>query len=342
MPVTDTYELYLALARHVLGGEDAQEANNWQKLQQHLSALHNALTCLVCSGVLATPMASPGNVCAHRVCRDCVDLRTKENSCVACHDVTALVEDKMLQTLLLCYRQLCIVLADDQNLLKSIDNNNDGYDLLNVINRGIAVNTHEQRSGEASMLDLAAEPHSQVHDALDQSASSNSHIDELAKSASMENTNALPNCFVELKPVITNDHDYVTCASVRDSPKPRDKSTSLHKSRATPNTNQTSLRRKTSKAAIRRRRLVMSSGKMAGARSSYNKEKPQQRRGRSATSGCNCGQAAVANPGRLTCCGQRCPCYSAHRSCVSCNCRGCRNTRTPQQADDVSVNVVAV
>ncbi len=43
-------------------------------------------------------------------------------------------------------------------------------------------------------------------------------------------------------------------------------------------------------------------------------------------SGCRCGMA-TPNPGKLTCCGQRCPCYSAFKGCVDCCCRGCRNPR---------------
>lgn len=42
--------------------------------------------------------------------------------------------------------------------------------------------------------------------------------------------------------------------------------------------------------------------------------------------GCRCGLAAP-KPGNLTCCGQRCPCYSAFKGCEECKCRGCRNPR---------------
>ncbi|XP_076435963.1 E3 ubiquitin-protein ligase MSL2-like [Babylonia areolata] len=41
---------------------------------------------------------------------------------------------------------------------------------------------------------------------------------------------------------------------------------------------------------------------------------------------CNC--AYLNQPSRLTCSGQRCPCYSSQQACVSCLCRGCRNPCT--------------
>ncbi|XP_031632366.1 E3 ubiquitin-protein ligase MSL2 [Contarinia nasturtii] len=49
--------------------------------------------------------------------------------------------------------------------------------------------------------------------------------------------------------------------------------------------------------------------------------------------GCRCGNATV-NPGKLTCCGQRCPCYVESKSCIDCKCRGCRN---PHRIDGLKV-----
>lgn len=68
--------------------------------------------------------------------------------------------------------------------------------------------------------------------------------------------------------------------------------------------------------------------------------------------GCRCAMATPA-PGKLTCCGQRCPCYAAfHGCCPSCKCRGCRNPRgdpakspvigttvKPSSADQVQYNL---
>ena len=51
--------------------------------------------------------------------------------------------------------------------------------------------------------------------------------------------------------------------------------------------------------------------------------------------GCQCGNA-TPNPGKLTCCGQRCPCYSAHKGCTDCRCRGCRNPRKEIKVEIVS------
>ncbi|CAG9759949.1 unnamed protein product [Ceutorhynchus assimilis] len=41
--------------------------------------------------------------------------------------------------------------------------------------------------------------------------------------------------------------------------------------------------------------------------------------------GCRCGNF-TPTPGKLTCCGQKCPCYVESKSCKDCQCKGCRNT----------------
>lgn len=71
-----------------------------------------------------------------------------------------------------------------------------------------------------------------------------------------------------------------------------------------------------------------------------NFKKPVMARSKSLTAaaaakrkGCRCGNA-TPTPGKLTCCGQRCPCYVEAKSCVDCKCRGCRN---PHRADGLKV-----
>lgn len=53
------------------------------------------------------------------------------------------------------------------------------------------------------------------------------------------------------------------------------------------------------------------------------KPKPKPKR-----KGCRCGNA-TPTPGKLTCCGQRCPCYVEAKACIECRCRGCRNPHRP-------------
>ena len=59
--------------------------------------------------------------------------------------------------------------------------------------------------------------------------------------------------------------------------------------------------------------------------------------------GCRCAMATPA-PGKLTCCGQRCPCYAAfHGCCPSCKCRGCRNPRgDPAKSPVIGTTVKSV
>ncbi|XP_058789947.1 uncharacterized protein LOC131663512 [Phymastichus coffea] len=56
-------------------------------------------------------------------------------------------------------------------------------------------------------------------------------------------------------------------------------------------------------------------------------KKPRSNPVRTKRKGCRCGNA-TAVPGKLTCCGQRCPCYVESKPCLECRCRGCRNPHT--------------
>ena len=54
--------------------------------------------------------------------------------------------------------------------------------------------------------------------------------------------------------------------------------------------------------------------------------------------GCRCG-LATPNPGKLTCCGQRCPCYVESKACNQCKCRGCRN---PNKVSNLTtINIIS-
>jgi len=50
--------------------------------------------------------------------------------------------------------------------------------------------------------------------------------------------------------------------------------------------------------------------------------------GKRKLTGCRCGNATLC-PGKLTCCGQRCPCYVDNLACTDCKCKGCRNPHRP-------------
>lgn len=54
--------------------------------------------------------------------------------------------------------------------------------------------------------------------------------------------------------------------------------------------------------------------------------------------GCRCGNA-TSTPGKLTCFGQRCPCYTEQKPCDRCKCRGCRNPRQKRSNDDNNLEI---
>jgi hypothetical protein len=62
----------------------------------------------------------------------------------------------------------------------------------------------------------------------------------------------------------------------------------------------------------------------------------QKSSGKGRKRGCRCG-LATPNPGKLTCCGQRCPCYVDGKGCFDCKCRGCRNPHRANTNSGITV-----
>lgn len=79
---------------------------------------------------------------------------------------------------------------------------------------------------------------------------------------------------------------------------------------------------------------VTSGTSSASATPVITKIKPKRR-------GCRCG-LATPNPGKLTCCGQRCPCYVDGKGCFECKCRGCRNPHKGKLVDLVGIILTIV
>ncbi|XP_077290755.1 uncharacterized protein LOC143914415 [Arctopsyche grandis] len=70
-----------------------------------------------------------------------------------------------------------------------------------------------------------------------------------------------------------------------------------------------------------------------GNQNNFKKPAYRSRNSSNKRKGCRCGNA-TATPGKLTCCGQRCPCYVDSKPCTECKCKGCRN---PHRADGLKV-----
>lgn len=54
--------------------------------------------------------------------------------------------------------------------------------------------------------------------------------------------------------------------------------------------------------------------------------------------GCRCGKT-TSTPGKQTCFGQRCPCYTEQKPCDQCKCRGCRNPRQKISNNDDNLEI---
>ncbi|XP_076667676.1 male-specific lethal 2 isoform X2 [Andrena cerasifolii] len=337
--------LYVSTCRLVLQA-DVEDPNSWTDLYRLVPYLRQSLSCTVCSNLLIEPHTPTETNCQHHVCRGCRGGRKKlKPSCGWCKDYDKYVENVQLRILLQCYKKLCEYLTNTniyRSLILSVSSNKTGNSasamgvtsLMELIQEGSGFKdefkstaglsksaysilpcvytstTSTQTQGNAMQSTEAAAQNLSESPAIRtvsngssiysvMYAGSGNKITIKRKAAATEDTE------VGQQDMDGNQHSSV--GGVKCIP-------SSHFKYGTPS------QKKSSK----------------GSKSSGFK-KPRSSSARSKRKGCRCGNA-TAIPGKLTCCGQRCPCYVESKPCVECRCRGCRN---PHTADGLKLQLSA-
>ncbi|XP_015510832.1 E3 ubiquitin-protein ligase MSL2 [Neodiprion pinetum] len=334
--------LYVSTCRLVLQA-DAEDANSWTDLYRLVPYLRQSLSCTVCSNLLIEPHTPTETNCQHHVCKSCKGGRKKlKPSCSWCKDYDKYVENVQLRILLQCYKKLCEYLSSTniyRNLIISISSNNS--------------NNGASTMGASSLMELIQE--------------GAGFKDEFKSNAGLSKSaySILPCIYTSTTSTQTQGNSIQTTESISpvipESPAIRTVSngSSIYSVMYAGSGNKITIKRKaaaadevelgqqevdgTSQSSIGAVKCIPSSHLTYGtssqkksskiSKSAGNFKKPRSSSTRSKRKGCRCGNA-TAIPGKLTCCGQRCPCYVESKPCVECRCRGCRN---PHTADGLKI-----
>uniref|UniRef100_A0A672PY80 E3 ubiquitin-protein ligase MSL2 n=1 Tax=Sinocyclocheilus grahami TaxID=75366 RepID=A0A672PY80_SINGR len=105
-PVNAT-ALYVSACRSLLQC-DPMDPDTYRGLFNVLPFFRDSLSCLVCGNLLQDPVAPKNSSCQHYVCRGCKGKKMLlKPSCSWCKDYEQFEENKQLQILIDCYRNLC-------------------------------------------------------------------------------------------------------------------------------------------------------------------------------------------------------------------------------------------
>ncbi|KAH7961646.1 E3 ubiquitin-protein ligase MSL2 [Rhipicephalus sanguineus] len=322
--------LYLDLCRKVCES-DPEDHSAWADIYRLLSLLRQALACSVCSNLLVVPMSSSTSKCRHAVCKGCVGQTMRLSApCVDCNNNTSgFTENKQLRIVLQCYKNICRYLCAPR-FQRKWGSLNGG---TNVTFRDIVVEgsrlADNYRHAEPTSTSLPSTSSSAVPSLAASSSFSPSLSSPCVAAAS---TTVVPT----QAPRVVNRTSAVAAAAVT-------KSVSGDRARRAVLLNGDAMALAHDRATSAPYKLIKvpavleisrsgsdsTSAPEGGSDSAAAPQTPTtvlhyQQPVTAARRGCRCGAASL-NPGKLTCCGQRCPCYVAGASCKTCRCKGCRN-----------------
>lgn len=334
----DALSLYLATCKYVIQS-NPNDQETWGDLYRLLPSLRHSLSCCVCSKILHDPYS--GEKACHFVCAECVGGKTKlKPPCQWCKDRTEFCENRQLGTVVLCYKKLCEYLSSNPiSATLAASNNGSTNSLLALIQEGTQISSPSQLALQPKGASLPpklqkVEPPKlhKIEAVQSNNKTVTSHIRKalykrsLKSSAPKFEKGAIKKAKRTKKAAVQLLNKRKRNATLSSSSSSIETIPAIRTPIVASEQNYEPFSFSTSEEHRGRGKLdrldsmdLIATVDVASksATKSSKKEKPQ---------GCRCGMA-TSNPGQLTCCGQRCPCYAAFSGCIDCRCRGCRNPR---------------
>ncbi|KAJ8888503.1 hypothetical protein PR048_007994 [Dryococelus australis] len=307
---------------------DAEDPATWLDLYRLVPYLRQSLSCTVCGNLLIQPYTPTESNCQHHVCRSCKGGRKKlKPTCSWCKNYEKYIENVQLRILLQCYKKLCEYVLSTALFSK-----------LTIVGNSVS-------SGTTSLKDLIHEG-AGFRDVYKSQAglskSAYSILPCIYTSTSTQTQTALAASRVQSLEQPMSQNNGLSPLELLDDQSLHPE-TSLYSVMYPGDGNKITIKRKgtdfdqsgdgnswsgadslplSSFKKMPQQRAVVSKMGSTGARSRGGARNINKRKG------CRCGNA-TPTPGKLTCCGQRCPCYVASKACMECRCRGCRNPHRP-------------
>ncbi|CAG4978447.1 unnamed protein product [Parnassius apollo] len=302
--------LYVSTCRLIILA-DVADKSTWTDLFRLVPYLRQSLSCTVCGNLLKEPYTPTGSGCQHHVCKKCKGGRKKlKPSCNWCKDYENYAENLQLRILLQCYKKLCEyfmgtdvykTLIEEDEIAAGVNGGTVASSgLIDLIQEGAGFSDDYKSNAGLSKSAYSILPCVYTNSASTQTqAASTSNSTELRSNKDSPNSRAISNGSPLYSVMYAGSGNKITIKR-----KAIDETDSPPQSEPPPRESKSN---------------------------QLGFKKPSNRSRSSASSkrkGCRCGNA-TATPGKLTCCGQRCPCYVESKPCTECKCKGCRNPHRP-------------
>ncbi|KAI1306043.1 E3 ubiquitin-protein ligase MSL2 [Halotydeus destructor] len=351
--------LYVTTCRTIFQADVDDSAGTWSDITRLLLYLRQALSCCICGKLLNVPVSSTVTSCQHHVCKTCVGSKVRLKPCCSwCKDHSKFAENTQLRILLQCYKRLCNYVNNSEILNKwghlngtpgsvgtfSASSSTGGV-ILGPTNFLELVEEGSQLGDKYSFSEPAVKAPSRPVGVNGtngvQTPTSSSESNGVSKPEHLISNSSVSNgdssTASDVCSLVSSANDSVQKPAVLDSKKMFSIAISNSSSNSISSLN-------CALPAIQSVASSLPSGTTISLSSNSNsnnnhssapvnpisvKVKPKRR-------GCRCG-LATPNPGKLTCCGQRCPCYVDGKGCFECKCRGCRNPHRANTSPGMNV-----
>lgn len=297
--------------------------NSWTELFRLLPCLRQALTCVSCGEIAVEPVGQHSTSC-----RQCAAKNASVNpsSC----EQTVQVQGKILVQ---CYRKLCQYL-ENTNFYRKLGNssaNGGTRRLADLIREGAAIKEDAQ-----SVQPFSSRYVSGACNSKSTSGVLNFNIKETL-GAVANGLIPLPSSNLYSVSLTGNHSTRITIKRKQHSQDDDVVSSSSSSSSSTTSSSTTTSSDSDSTPPVKMPNKVYKkvTKVMNNKRLPYRRQTRNHNTNRSKANnvtilrkrrGCRCGNAAL-RPGKMTCHGQRCPCYVKGFPCDICKCRGCNNPR---------------
>lgn len=316
--------LYVSTCRLVLQA-DSEDPATWTDLYRLVPYLRQSLSCTVCGNLLIEPFTPTDTNCQHHVCKTCQGGKKKlKPSCSWCKNYEKYVENVQLRILLQCYKKLCEYITNTgiYRKLASVTTNGGTSSLVDLINEGAGFKDDYKSTAGLSKSAYSILP-------CVYTTTSTSTQTQVAASSTppppvlMDTPIKTVSNGSNLYSVMYASGNKITIK--RKAPGTSECATSITSTGTTCTTSNTVTPPITTNTSTT---VTTSPTEFIENDVNFKKPKIKPSKPKTKKKGCRCGNA-TATPGKLTCCGQRCPCYVEAKACVECRCRGCRNPHRP-------------
>ncbi|CAG2111424.1 unnamed protein product [Medioppia subpectinata] len=320
--------LYVTTCRMIFQSS-CQDMGAWADINRLVLYLRQALTCCVCGQLLTVPMSSTISSCQHHVCKACVGGKMRlKPSCSWCKDHSKFVENTQLRILLQCYRNVC-------QFMMSADLHHKWGDLTSGSASGTNMSFAELLEEGAQLDDKYSFSEPPSLRGYSRSTTGNARINarngQMANNSNI-NTNSMNNSNNNKITINGNSNQSETIGVKENDSILRNNCIENMTNNTTKHTLVLTSAPKTVETANHSTVGMSTHAILTNGSSLIRNPNTTPSKVKAKRRGCRCG-LATPNPGKLTCCGQRCPCYVDGKGCFECKCRGCRNPHKHNSAN---------